>query len=199
VRHVGRNPGVGLLTHVGLDGALARCLLLQAGSAEPERHVPHPSKEVRRDRPRTGDSHPCHPPHRRRPHQHRPPARRSDCLRAVARCSPGGGRQWAPGRRDRPSRRPGRRGQRPALPPQRTPSAYVTRFEWIGPGLPATTGELVLAYAPTASGEVWTHAALVLVSSIEQASALTCHDFEAMATAFLANLARAAELRSHAA
>lgn len=86
-----------------------------------------------------------------------------------------------------------------ALPPQRTPSAYVTRFEWIGPGLPATTGQLVLAYAPTARGEVWTHAALVLVSSIEPASALTCHDLEAMATAFLANLARAAELRSHAA
>lgn len=86
-----------------------------------------------------------------------------------------------------------------ALPPKRTSTAYVTRFEWIGPGLPATSGELVLAYAPTAGGEVATHAALVLDSTIEEGSALSCHDLEAMATAFLVNLARAAELRSHAA
>src|SRR3982751_2102172 len=37
-----------------------------------------------------------------------------------------------------------------ALPPRRTPTAYVTRFEWAGPGLPETTGELTLAYAPAA-------------------------------------------------
>ncbi len=86
-----------------------------------------------------------------------------------------------------------------ALPPKRTSTAYVTRFEWIGPGLPATSGELVLAYAPTAGGEVATHAALVLDSTIEEGSAVSCHDLEAMATAFLVNLARAAELRSHAA
>ncbi len=86
-----------------------------------------------------------------------------------------------------------------ALPPLRTPTAYITRFEWIGPGLPATSGELVLAYAPTSGRDVGTHAALVLDSTIEQGSALTRHALESMATAFLANLARAAELRSHAA
>jgi hypothetical protein len=39
-----------------------------------------------------------------------------------------------------------------ALPPRRTPTAYVTRFGWEGDGLPGTTGQLTLAYAPTAGG-----------------------------------------------
>ena len=86
-----------------------------------------------------------------------------------------------------------------ALPPQRTPTSYVTRFEWVGPGLPATRGELTLAYAPTADGELGTHAVLVLDSSGFEGSALDEVALRVMARGFLANLARAAELRSHAA
>jgi hypothetical protein len=85
-----------------------------------------------------------------------------------------------------------------ALPPQRTPTSYVTRFEWAGTGLPATTGELTLAYAPTADGSVGTHAELVLDSEWA-GSALDQASLETMARGFLANLASAAELRSHAA
>ena len=33
-----------------------------------------------------------------------------------------------------------------ALPPRRTPTSYVTTFQWAGPSLPATTGRLTLAY-----------------------------------------------------
>lgn len=86
-----------------------------------------------------------------------------------------------------------------ALPPRRTPTSYVTRFEWTGPGLPETTGELTLAYAPTADGEVGTHAALVLDSAGLAGSALDEAVLTSMAAGFLANLARAAELRSRAA
>lgn len=86
-----------------------------------------------------------------------------------------------------------------ALPPRRTPTAYVTRFEWAGPGLPATTGELTLGYAPSADGGLGTHAALVLDSAGLESSALDGRALEAMARGFLDNLARAAELRSHAA
>lgn len=86
-----------------------------------------------------------------------------------------------------------------ALPPKRTPTSYVSRFEWAGPGLPTTAGELTLGYAPTGDGEVGTHAALVLDSAGLEGSALDRRALEAMATGFLANLARAAEQRSHAA
>ncbi|MCU1596023.1 MAG: hypothetical protein JWO12_3415 [Frankiales bacterium] len=86
-----------------------------------------------------------------------------------------------------------------ALPPKRTPTSYVTRFEWSGPGLPATSAELTLGYAPTGDGEVGTHAALVLDSSDFEESGLTAGQLESMARGFLVNLARAAELRSHAA
>lgn len=86
-----------------------------------------------------------------------------------------------------------------ALPPRRTPTSYVTRFEWVGTGLPTTAGELTLAYASAADGDPATHAALVLTSAGLEGSALDGHDLEVMARGFLANLARAAELRSHAA
>lgn len=86
-----------------------------------------------------------------------------------------------------------------AMPPQRTPTSYVTRFEWTGPGLPTTTGELTLGYVPTGGREVGTHAALVLDSSGFEGSTLDSSSLEAMARGFLANLARAAELRSRAA
>ncbi len=86
-----------------------------------------------------------------------------------------------------------------ALPPQRTPTSYVTRLEWSGPGLPRTAGELTLGYAPTGDGEVGTHATLVLDSSDVATSTLSAATLEAMATGFLANLARAAEFRNRAA
>jgi len=86
-----------------------------------------------------------------------------------------------------------------ALPPRRTPTAYVTRFEWVGPGLPETTGELTLAYAPAADGELATHAALVLDSRGFDPDVLDTRALTAMAEGFLTNLARAAETRSHAA
>ncbi len=86
-----------------------------------------------------------------------------------------------------------------ALPPRRTPTAYVTRFTWVGPGLPATTGELVLSNAPAAVGERATLAALELTCEDLAHSALDATALDQMARAFLANLARAAELRNRAA
>ena len=86
-----------------------------------------------------------------------------------------------------------------AQPPQRTPTAYVIRFEWAGPGLPETTGELTLAYAPASGGELTTHAALVLDSSGFDPDVLDSRALTAMAEGFLDNLARAAEARNHAA
>ena len=86
-----------------------------------------------------------------------------------------------------------------ALPPRRTPTSYVSRFEWAGPGLPETTASLTLAYAPGPDGEIGTHAALVLDSSGFDPRVLDAKALTRMAEEFLANLARAAELRSHAA
>jgi hypothetical protein len=86
-----------------------------------------------------------------------------------------------------------------ALPPRRTPTAYISRFEWSGPGLPATTAELTLAYATDADGGLGTHAALVLDSEALDTDVLDLTALSAMAEGFLTNLARAAERRSHAA
>lgn len=86
-----------------------------------------------------------------------------------------------------------------ALPPRRTPTSYVTRFAWTGPGLPVTNGELTLAYAPGADGTPSTHAALTLDSAGVADSRVDRAALEAMAQGFLANLARAAESRSRAA
>ncbi len=86
-----------------------------------------------------------------------------------------------------------------ALPPQRTPTAYVTRFTWVGPGLPATTGELVLTHAPAVPGERATLATLELTCDDLPGSDLDAATLDVMARAFLANLARAAELRNRAA
>jgi len=86
-----------------------------------------------------------------------------------------------------------------ALPPQRTPTSYLTRFEWAGPGLPATTGELTLEYAPVQGGEIATTAQLVLTSSGFEGTDLDEATLEEMARGFLANLAHAAEIRNRAA
>lgn len=86
-----------------------------------------------------------------------------------------------------------------AHPPRRTPTAFVTRFTWTGPGLPVTEGTLTLAYAPGADGTPSTHAALILDSTGLDASRVDAAGLAAMAEGFLANLARAAESRSRAA
>lgn len=86
-----------------------------------------------------------------------------------------------------------------ALPPQRTPTSFVTRFRWSGPGMPATTGVLTLTTAPARPGERATQAVLVLVSEGLEFSALDGSELETMSRGFLANLARAAELRNRAA
>lgn len=80
-----------------------------------------------------------------------------------------------------------------ALPPKRTPTSYVSRFEWTGPGLGSTNGKLTLGFLPAEDGTLETEATLVLDSDEPLA------ELEELATGFLANLARAAELRSHAA
>jgi hypothetical protein len=85
-----------------------------------------------------------------------------------------------------------------ALPPQRTPTSYVTRFEWSGPCLPRTTGELTLAYAPGTTGPA-TAAVLTLDSEALEGTALAPDGLAEMAEQFLANLGRAAEERSTAA
>lgn len=81
-----------------------------------------------------------------------------------------------------------------ALPPRRTPTAYVTRFTWTGPGLPTTSGTLTLGYAGGT-----TDAALVLDSAGLEGSTLDEGALAQMAEEFLVNLARAAESRSRAA
>lgn len=86
-----------------------------------------------------------------------------------------------------------------ALPPQRTPTSFVTRFAWTGPGLPVTEGTLTLAYVPGADGAPSTHAALTLDSEGLEGSRLDAQALSAMAEGFLANLARAAESRNRAA
>ncbi len=86
-----------------------------------------------------------------------------------------------------------------ALPPKRTPTSYLSRFEWTGPGLPATDGELTLAYGPSVDGEITTLATLVLDSEELEGAALDASALGCMARGFLANLAEAAELRSRAA
>ena len=86
-----------------------------------------------------------------------------------------------------------------ALPPRRTPTSFVTRFAWTGPGLPVTDGVLTLGYAPGADGAPSTSAELALHSTGVAASRVGPHDLRVMAEAFLGNLARAAESRSRAA
>jgi hypothetical protein len=86
-----------------------------------------------------------------------------------------------------------------ALPPHRTPTSYVTRFAWQGPGLPETHGELTLGFLPESDGTVATDAVLVLDTDGDAVSALDELTLRDLAKGFLANLAAAAELRSRAA
>ena len=86
-----------------------------------------------------------------------------------------------------------------ALPPRRTPTSYVSRFAWVGPGLPDTEAVLTLDYATADDGNAATSATLVLVSSGVEVGALDDRALEAMARGFLLNLAQAAQARSRAA
>lgn len=85
-----------------------------------------------------------------------------------------------------------------ALPPRRTPTAFVIRFAWSGPGLPPTEGELTLAYL---AGDACpaTAASLQLDSAGLDDSRVDRRTLTGMAEGFLANLALAAERRSTAA
>jgi hypothetical protein len=85
-----------------------------------------------------------------------------------------------------------------ALPPRRTPTSFVTRFEWAGPGLPVTAGELTLAYVP-GDGVPSTDATLLLHSEGVDGSRVDGAALTVMAEGFLSNLAGAAEERSSAA
>lgn len=82
------------------------------------------------------------------------------------------------------------------LPPRRTPTSYVTSFDWSGSALPAVEGRLTLAYAPTADGMPVTHAVLELDVDDDAARSQL---LPRLAERFLANLARAAEMRNRAA
>ena len=82
--------------------------------------------------------------------------------------------------------------------PRRTPTSYVTRFDWVGPSLPVTTGELTLSYL-VGDERPATDAVLTLDSEGIDASALTADALQGLATGFLDNLAELAESRSRAA
>ena len=91
-----------------------------------------------------------------------------------------------------------------ALPPRRTPTAFVTRFEFAGEGVPDTTGELMLAYDPAAtSPATFAELRLEYVPAVGVGAQLSGIRagvvLRGMAERFLANLAAAAEERSRAA
>ena len=83
-------------------------------------------------------------------------------------------------------------------PPRRTPTSFVTSFEWVGPALPRTTGELTLSYAAGDEGPT-TAASLVLDREDAASGALSEPALQALADAFLDNLRELAESRSRAA
>ncbi len=81
-----------------------------------------------------------------------------------------------------------------ARPPVRTPTAFVTRFAWTGPDLPATAGVLTLTYARGRATPA-TRAELVLDSTGLETSRLDEDTLGRLASTFLDNLASAAESR----
>jgi hypothetical protein len=85
-----------------------------------------------------------------------------------------------------------------ARPPKRTPTSYVTQFEFVGTAVPLTDGQLTLTYAPGTSGPA-TSAVLTLQRDAGLPGAIGDVLLEQMAERFLDNLARAAEERSRAA
>jgi hypothetical protein len=85
-----------------------------------------------------------------------------------------------------------------ARPPKRTPTSYVTQFDFVGSGVPRTAGQLTMAYAPGSSGPA-TLAVLTLERDADPVGAIDGVLLERMAARFLDNLAHAAEDRSRAA
>jgi len=85
-----------------------------------------------------------------------------------------------------------------AHPPKRTPTSYVTSFEFVGTALPLTTGQLTLTYAPGSEAPA-TWAVLTLEQDRSTSGAVDLALLERQALRFLDNLARAAEERSRAA
>ena len=81
-----------------------------------------------------------------------------------------------------------------ALPPRRTPTSFVIRFEYSGNGIPRTSGTIIL----TSQGNGRTRVELVLrwEGGIDR---LIREDTEHKAASFLAKLATTAEERSSAA
>jgi hypothetical protein len=81
-----------------------------------------------------------------------------------------------------------------ALPPRRTPTSFVIRFEYSGVGIPRTAGTITL----TSQGNGSSRVQLVLrwEGGIDR---LIREDTERKAASFLATLATAAEQRSSAA
>lgn len=83
-------------------------------------------------------------------------------------------------------------------PPRRTPTSYVTGFEWVGPSLPRTTGEVTLSYAGGDERPA-TNAVVTLDTEGADGGALSAGALHDLAAGFLANLAELAESRSQAA
>ena len=83
-------------------------------------------------------------------------------------------------------------------PPRRTPTSFVTSFEWVGPSLPPTRGELTLSYVAGDDAPA-TAASLVLDSDDVDESALSASVLQWLADGFLDNLRDLAESRSQAA
>jgi len=86
-----------------------------------------------------------------------------------------------------------------ALPPRRTPTAYVTRFETTGPDLPRAQGTLTLGYDQDDEGVSATVARFEVDVEGLEASGLSEPSLRALVRGFLDNLAEAAESRSDAA
>lgn len=86
-----------------------------------------------------------------------------------------------------------------ALPPHRTPTAYVTRFETVGPDLPQAVGTLTLGYAGAGAGTPTTTAELDVDVVGLESTGLSEPCLRALVSGFLNNLAEAAESRSDAA
>jgi hypothetical protein len=81
-----------------------------------------------------------------------------------------------------------------ALPPRRTPTSFLIRFEYSGAGIPPTTGTITLTGQGNGSSRV--QLALRWEGGIDQ---LVREDTERKAASFLTTLATAAEQRSSAA
>jgi hypothetical protein len=88
-----------------------------------------------------------------------------------------------------------------AEPPQRTPTAFVTRFSFNAPSVPATAGTLTLTYTPAEDDETSATIARVVfdVAAEPFATPAFLTALEQLARTFLDNLAAAAENRSRAA